>query len=234
MMTDIIRIDLDGVNCYLTKSENGFVLFDTGGHMVMDKQFTNRLGALQKELKSAGCTEHNLNLIVLTHGDNDHACNAAYLREHYNAKIAMHSDDRELVENPALHKWMESFQYSSLAYRLVFRLLNKTITKVTQKTLEDFKPFSPDVLLNDGFDLSVYGLEAMVIHLPGHTKGSIAVLTKEGDLIAGDTFLNIKKPAKAANAKDFTQLSMSVNKINKYIIKTVYPGHGNPFGFEKL
>lgn len=233
-MIDIIRIDLNGVNCYAAKSENGFILFDTGGHLVMDKHFTNRREDLQKELAAAGCTEHNLRLIVLTHGDNDHACNAAYLRTRYNTKIAMHSGDSELVENPSLHKWMESFQYHSLAYRLVFRLLNKTITKATQRTLEDFQPFSPDVLLNDGFDLSSYGLDAAVIHLPGHTKGSIAILTKSGDLIAGDTFSNIKRPSSAPNADDFKQLSISIKKLRNFKINTVYPGHGNPFEFEKL
>ncbi len=184
-MTEIIRIDLNGVNSYLAKSESGFVLFDTGGHMVMDKIFTNRLAALQQELEAAGCTEHTLKLIVLTHGDNDHACNAAYLRQRYNAKIAMHISDSELVENPSLRKWMESFRYHSVVYKIIFALMNKTITKVTQKTLEDFEAFSPDILLNDGFDLSEYGLEATVIHLPGHTAGSIGILTKAGDLIAG-------------------------------------------------
>lgn len=233
-MTDMIRIDLNGVNCYLAKSEEGFILFDTGGHIVMDKQFTNRREDLRKELEAAGCTEHNLHLIVLTHGDYDHAGNAAYLRMRYGAKIAMHGDDRELVENPTLPKWMESFQYHSLVYRLVFWLLNKTITKVTQKAIDDFEPFTPNVLLNDGFDLSSYGLDATVIHVPGHTKGSIAILTKSGELIAGDTFSNHKRPSKAENAIDFKQLSMSVKKLRNFTIKTVYPGHGNPFAFEKI
>lgn len=234
MNDSIIRIDLSGVNCYLVKGENGFILFDTGGHLVMDQQFTNRRDHLVKELEAAGCTEHNLNLIVLTHGDNDHACNAAYLRERFHAKIAMHDDDRELVESPSLQKWMESFHYSSLAYNLVLRLMKKTITKATQKALDDFQSFSPDVLLEDGFSMSPYGLEAFVIHVPGHTNGSIAILTQNGDLIAGDTFTNVKNPDYAKGANDFKQLSESVNKLRGFAIGTVYPGHGEPFEFRKL
>jgi len=234
MDNKIIRIDLDGVNCYLTQTQQGFLLFDTGGHLVMDKQFTNRRVLLQKELKIMGCTERNLNLIVLTHGDNDHVCNAAYFREKYRANIAMHKEDIELVETPTLHCLMKSFQYRSLAYRVVFRLLKKTITNVTERALNDFETFSPDVLLEDGFSLLSFGLDANVIHIPGHTKGAIAILTKDGDLIAGDMFSNNKKPDIALNADDFRQLHISFNKLKDLPIRTVYPGHGNPFQFTDL
>lgn len=232
-MIDIIRIDLGGVNSYLVKAEQGYVLIDTGGPMVMDKQFVNRCAALQERLDAAGCTNGKLNLIVLTHGDIDHVCNAAYLKAHYDAPVALHGDDRKIVEMPTLEDWMESFRYRSLAYRLVFRLLKNTIRNVIQKSLDDFTPFTPDVLLSDGFDLSPYGLEATVIHTPGHTKGSIAVLTKQGDLLAGDTFSNIKKPEAVANASDFTQLSVSMMRLKGFSINTVYPGHGDPFAFDK-
>ena len=129
-MAGIIPMDLGGVNCYLAKGENGFVLFDTGGHLVTDKVFTNRHERLLRELDAAGCRPGNLKLIVLTHGDSDHAGNAAYLRERFHTKIAMHAGDRTLVEEPCFEEWMESFHYRSLAYRLAFRLLGKTIKKV--------------------------------------------------------------------------------------------------------
>lgn len=60
MIQEIIRIDLDGVNCYLLKQKDNFVLFDTGGHMNMDKTFDNRRNALISELDKAGCTPDNL------------------------------------------------------------------------------------------------------------------------------------------------------------------------------
>ena len=67
-MQEVTRIDLDGVNCYLGKQDNKFVLFDTGGHIVMDKQFNNRYDALVEQLNEHGCTSENLMLIVLTPG----------------------------------------------------------------------------------------------------------------------------------------------------------------------
>jgi len=79
-----------GVNCYLVKTDTGYILIDTLSLTMRD--------ALEKELENAGCKPGNLQLIVLTHGDIDHAGNCAYLREKYGAQIAMHSDDSGMVE----------------------------------------------------------------------------------------------------------------------------------------
>ena len=58
---------LGRVNCYLLKTAGGYVLIDTG----LDRQ----RAALEKQLARAGCEPGNLGLIVLTHGDVDHAAN---------------------------------------------------------------------------------------------------------------------------------------------------------------
>ncbi len=231
MDSRIIRIDLNGVNSYLAKGADGYILFDTGGHLVMDKHFTDRRELLLRKIKEAGCSEHDLRLIVLTHGDSDHTHNAAFLRDYFHTTIAMHDGDREMVEQPTLTLWMKSFKYRSLAFRFIFRLMRKTIQRVTQDILEDFKPFSPDISLTDGFSLSPYGLDATIMHLPGHTKGSIAILTKNGDLIAGDTLANMKKPSPSPNADDFNLLYKSIDRLRQQQIKVVYPGHGEPLPF---
>jgi glyoxylase-like metal-dependent hydrolase (beta-lactamase superfamily II) len=189
---------------------------------------------LQKELDRNGVNEDNLTLVVLTHGDCDHAGNAAYIREKYHVQIAMHPGDRKKAEEPELCEWLESFRFRSLILRLLARCMRKTIQGITQKTLDEFTSFSPDIALTDGFNLSGYGLDAEVIHVPGHTKGSIAILTSDGNLIAGDTFANMKKPGQAINAQDYRELQRSIQKLRSLAITAVYPGHGEPFGVEAL
>jgi len=229
MKQEIIRIDLEGVNCYLIRISDGFILVDTGGHMILDKQFNNRRDQLEKELKIAGCEPDTLKLVILTHGDIDHVGNAAFIREKYGAKIAMHSGDVQLVENPVIEKMMESFHYKSLIYKVVFKLLNKIIKKVNQKMLDNFEKFKPDFYIDEGYSLLEYGIDATVLHIPGHTAGSIGILTANGELIAGDTFANINKPDTAINACDFKTLATSVERLKAMDIKTIYPGHGKPF-----
>ena len=226
---EIIKIDLESVNCYLGKQGDNFVLFDTGGHLVMDKKFTNRRELLEAELSKAGCTPDNLKLVVLTHGDNDHVANAKFIKEKYNAKIAMHSADVELVFKPTLEKMMESFNYKALIYKIVFKLMKGKIEKVTQKVLGDYEDFKPDIMLKDGDSLLEYGFDANILHVPGHTKGSIAILSDLGDIISGDTFTNNKTPEAAPNAIDFEKLQKSIARLCTINSRTVYPGHGAPF-----
>ncbi|MDF2936307.1 MAG: hypothetical protein K0Q90_1680 [Paenibacillaceae bacterium] len=234
MKNRILPIDLGGVNSYLVEAEEGFVLVDTGGHLVLDKNFDNRRQRLTDALEKAGCTPGRLRLIVLTHGDNDHAANAAYLRQTLQAPIALHPADLPLVVNPDLPLLMGSFRYRSLVLRLVFRLMKSKITLVTRKTLEDFEAFQPDIALEDGMNLNGYGIEARVISLPGHTPGSVGLLFRDGSLLSGDTLVNNKKPAGAPNAADFKALSQSITRLKGMDIYTVYPGHGMPFSFREL
>lgn len=146
----------------------------------------------------------------------------------------MHEGDLELVEKPSLVKAMKSFRYKSLIYRIVFLLMKKQITKITSKALDEFKCFKPDLMIDEGFDLNVYGLDASVIHAPGHTDGSIGIITRNGSLIAGDTFANMGKPRIAPNAIDFKALASSVKRLEGTNLKTVYLGHGEPFELEQL
>ena len=56
--------------------------------------------------------------------------------------------------------------------------------------------FNPDLTIEDGYDFSSFGFKAKVLHLPGHTKGSIEILTYENDLFCGDLLGNINKPTR--------------------------------------
>lgn len=229
MKQEIIQIDLNGVNCYLCKSEEGYILIDTAGHITMDKVFTNRRKELVDRLEQEGVRPGNLKAIILTHGDSDHAGNAAFLREKYACIIAMHKDDTDMVDNLSLDKMMKSFHFRSVIYRIAFQLMKNKFKEITEKDLKEFQQFKPDVLLKEGDDLSGYGFKAKVIQLPGHTPGSIGVLCESGELISGDILINLKKPALAPNAVDFDMLKASVKKLRGLNLTTIYPGHGQPF-----
>ena len=225
----IKQIDLGGVNCYLGEEEGQYVLFDTGGYMVLDKTFDNRRGLLKRVLYASGCNEENLRLLVLTHGDIDHVANAQYLREQYGLKIAMHEGDLKLVQNPTIEDMMESFNYRSIAFKVIMRCMKTKIRKVMQKTLDAFETFTPDILLREGDTLQTYGFDAKILSLPGHTEGSIGILTSNNELIAGDLFQNNKHLEVAMNAIDFEGLDKSAKRIEDMKVKAIYVGHGTPW-----
>jgi glyoxylase-like metal-dependent hydrolase (beta-lactamase superfamily II) len=223
MAQEVIVID-KSVNCYLIKNDAGFFLIDTG--------FSNKRANVENELEKAGCKPGSLKLIILTHGDTDHAGNGAYLRDKYGAKIAMHRGDSGIVErNDMSVNRKPKPDKISLVFRIAIFLTK--ISSLLDKQVK-FERFSPDILVEDGTDLSQYGLKASIVSIPGHSKGSIAVRTAEGDLFCGDLLMNVFKPGYHFMIDDMQAANASVKKLKRLRVKTVYPGHGKPFSMDSL
>jgi hydroxyacylglutathione hydrolase len=70
--------------------------------------------------------------------------------------------------------------------------------------------------------------------LPGHSKGSISLLTASGDLFCGDLFENSKAPALNSLMDDPAAARASLETLKSLQIKTVYPAHGRPFEMDLL
>lgn len=205
---------LGSVNCYLIETETGYVLIDTGSSRMRKD--------LEKKLKNIGCLPSNLKLILLTHGDFDHSGNAAYLRKKYGATIAMHYDDSGMVERGDIF-WN--------------RNKGNILFKKAAAVLFGFgksERFKPDLYLEGESDLSVYGFDATVFHIPGHTKGSIGIITAAGDLFCGDLLVNGNKPSLNSLIDDMKVATGSINKLRALAINTVYPGHGKPFSMDEF
>jgi glyoxylase-like metal-dependent hydrolase (beta-lactamase superfamily II) len=94
-------------------------------------------------------------------------------------------------------------------------------------------PLEPDLLLNDGDEISMGAIELRVLHTPGHTPGSLCFLAGRY-LIAGDTLFP-GGPGKTQSPKDFQQIIDSITqKIFELADTTqVYPGHGEPTTVKK-
>ena len=212
-MTDtyITSIEAGGVNCYLIKVKDGFVLIDTG--------YAKHRDIIDEALAKAGCDA--LNLIILTHGDFDHVGNCAYLRKKFGCKVAMHTDDVGMVEKGDMF-WNREMGRAK-------RAIGNLFTLIMRIRLDDEDMFSPDIFLKDRQYLTEFGFDATVHHLPGHSKGSIGLLTTDGDLFCGDVFTNVSIPKESdllSNRNDYTK---SLVRIQSLDIQTAYPGHGLPF-----
>lgn len=221
-MTQQIKIiNFGGVNSYLVKTDVGFILIDTG--------YPAKCKYLEKELHNAGCNPGNLKLVILTHGDTDHSGNAAYLQDKFSAKIALHHCDWGIVENEDM-TWNRKDKPDKITIMNRVMSLASFFIKPGK-----FKRFKPDLTIDEDFDLSSYGFDAQVIHLPGHSKGSIGILTADGDLFCGDLLYNMGVGTPFVPfMDDMIDFNVSIEKLKKLSVKTVYPGHGKPFPFEKF
>ena len=94
--------------------------------------------------------------------------------------------------------------------------------------------FTPDLLIDDGYNLASHGLDAQVRHIPGHSNGSIGILTSHGDFLCGDLLKNIRQPTPGFGIFDRREFEATIEKLKPLNIHTVYPGHGSPFAWEQF
>jgi hydroxyacylglutathione hydrolase len=209
-----LPLGMGSVNCYLLQAGDGYVLIDTGAPNARD--------ILRGELDSLNCQPGTLNLIVLTHGDFDHIGNAAHLRTAFGSRIAMHTEDARVAEvgDMFVNRKKSNFILRALVPRLI--------------GFGKSERFTPDALIGEDYALSPYGLEAKAITIPGHSKGSIGILTADGHFFCGDLFDNTKKPALNSLIDDRDAALQSAAKLSSLGIRTVYPGHGKPFSMDQL
>ena len=190
---------LGSVNCYLVEIDTGFILIDTGS--------SNMRAELVRALESAGCRSADLKLILITHGDFDHTGNAAYLRKKYATEIAMHADDLGMAEHGDM---LANRKNTTLLYRIVAFLTSRLMG------YGETERFAPDFYINEGDRLSEYGFDADILSIPGHSQGSIGILTSTGDLFCGDLFENTTKPGLNSIMDDLAAAQARVEKLKEY------------------
>jgi glyoxylase-like metal-dependent hydrolase (beta-lactamase superfamily II) len=151
-------------------------------------------------LKRHGLT---VKMIVITHAHIDHIGGAEKLRALTGAPVYMHEDDAVLADNLELQaSWLNV------------------------KT-----PKNPgiDVPAREGDLLRAGGIEAQVIHTPGHTPGSLSLfLAAEKKLIAGDTLFRGSVGRTDLPGGDSRAIAASIRgKLYTLPEDTVVvPGHG--------
>ena len=222
MAVEVHPIGMGGVNCYLLREPrggepDGFVLVDTGT--------PGKRARLLSELERAGCVPGHLGLIVLTHGDYDHAGNAAALRREYGAEVAMHrADARRVVSGDWELGMKPEPDKSGPLIRLASRVFKP----------RGYEAFTLGIYLSDGQSLADRGCEASVLYLPGHTGGSIGVLTADGELLCGDLLYNWRRPGLHFFINDMDEAKGSLERLRGLDVRTVYPGHGKPFSLDRV
>jgi glyoxylase-like metal-dependent hydrolase (beta-lactamase superfamily II) len=132
----------------------------------------------------------------------------------------MHCDDSGMVERGDMFSNRESGN-------ALFRTMAPVLFRFAKSDR-----FKPDLYIEEGHDFSAYGLDARVLHLPGHSRGSIGILTADGDLFCGDLLDNTDQPVLNSIMDDLAAAKASVERLRGLEIHTVYPGHGKPFPME--
>ena len=205
---------------------SSFLIYRPGEAILVDCGNSGSEVKILEALKKLGLEPEMLKLLVLTHSHFDHAGSAGSLKDLTGCKVMIHRSEAARLRKgyspiPSGTRWKAKLL---VAFgRFIARRLMK------------YPGADPDLLVDDLFDLESYGFPGRVIHVPGHTFGSMLVLMEGGELIAGDTLFGVEnKQHFPPFAEDLPALVRSWKHIHKLPVKTFYPAHGRHFSMESF
>jgi glyoxylase-like metal-dependent hydrolase (beta-lactamase superfamily II) len=160
----------------------------------------------------------DLTRLIVTHNHLDHVGSLAALKQHSGAQVVAHRAEAPFVTGEEVAPLPQSGMM-----RLVFRLVAPLMPRAV--------PVGVDVTVQDGEHLDLLG-GATVVHVPGHTPGSIALhFPSERLLICGDVIDHrggrLGPPPKPFTA-DMDQAMASIRRLAELEFDVLCPGHGAP------
>jgi hydroxyacylglutathione hydrolase len=196
--------EVDGV-----RVANVYLVTIDDGLLLVDTGMPGNAKRVLRFVERLGRQPSEIRTIVLTHCDLDHAGSAAELKRRTGARLAVHELDAAVVAG------RQEPQKGGRVMRALYRAFR-------------FRPVEPDLLLRDGDTIG--GLQ--VLHVPGHTAGSIALRRTDGVVFSGDAVLSDKQgrvlPPDPRLAQDVAQAQVSAERIKALGITLLLSGHGAP------
>ena len=214
---------------------NVFLLSALDGYLLVDTSYEHKLKSLKNCLAKLGARFDDIRYIVLTHHHNDHVGNLAQLRNEYKFKIIAHRITAKRLAKGELGQPL-------VPLNLISSILLTALKKTGGQNLS-FPPVSlddDDVLFgDDGLDLrSITGVNARIIHTPGHSDDSVSIVLPDNSAIVGDLCFNLlpfgggKYYPLLFDAMD--KVYTSWEKLLKMGVTEIIPSHGKPFDSQLL
>lgn len=206
------------IRCILQNRSNVFLLSANGRNILVDTSSGKEWPELKKRLKSLKIEK--IDLLILTHTHYDHAANAAGIKKEFGATVVVNQREvsyLERGENPVPNGT------NFLTRFMVNRFGKKYLSKAK------YEPCLPDVIVGQALDLKGYGLDAYILHTPGHSPGSQSVIVDNEIAIVGDAMFGVFPGSVfPPYAENVNELILSWGKLLETGCRLFLPSHGMP------
>jgi hydroxyacylglutathione hydrolase len=166
----------------LNGRSNAFLLSCGEQHVLIDAGPKLGFRVLRRNLAQLRIPQDGLASLVLTHAHYDHAENAKRVQQEYKTKIIIQMEDAGCLsrgENPMIYG-------TTRFVRPLTNLLGKRVL-----SLANYPPVTPDITLEESLDLNPLGVNAYLLHTPGHSPGSASVIVNHEIALVGDTLFGV-------------------------------------------
>lgn len=213
------RIGNDVVACYLIDTPEGITLIDAGlpGHW----------RDLQRELQALGKSPEDIRGLVLTHGDSDHIGFAERLRSEYGVPVFVHAADADRARTGEKPKTATGPMRLGPTLKFAGYALSKNALRT--------RYLGAVTEVHDGDTLDLPG-EPVIIGMPGHSPGSVAIHVPLADAVFVGDALTTRHvltgrtgPQPAPFTDDPAKALASLERIAPLAASWVLPGHGSPW-----
>lgn len=196
------------------RMSQAYLIEDDGGLILVDAGLRGEARSVLKKMKELG--REDLRLIFITHAHLDHYGSAAELKRITGAPIAVHHLDEEPMALGETR--IGSARNIGRALAALLPLIHPLLRP---------EPADADLLFEDGFHLGRYGLDAKVLHTPGHTNGSSCLMVQDLLAFTGD-LITYRGGARLQQyfAQNWSILPASLGRLQAKRPEWVYPGHG--------
>lgn len=204
----ITRVLSGRSNVFLVSYNNLNILVDTSTSRYRKK--------IKERLHTLGL--HHIDYLVLTHSHFDHAGNAREIKENFSAKVFIHNSEAAYLENG------DNIIPNGTNF-FTRPLLKAFAPKIFPKL--KFEPCKCDLTVGEVFLFFDLGLNARIIHTPGHTPGSMSMVVDDEIALVGDTMFGVfKNSIMTPVAKDVITMIDSWGLLLNTGCRLFLPGHG--------
>jgi hydroxyacylglutathione hydrolase len=209
----VTRILFGRSNVFMLSGKKSRILIDTG--------YSGEGKRLLKRLGRTGPPD----AVIMTHTHFDHAGNAGRLKDRFSPVFIVQETEKNFLESGDSPIPGGTMAWSRFIYRLGAERVPQWF---------HVRGVGADVIFDEQYDLSPFGVNAFILFTPGHSSGSSSIIVDHEIALVGDTMVGTPLKVFPAWGNDPAEIIRSWKKLLDTGCHAFLPSHGLTISRDRL